>query len=607
MTLNIVAHDRYNSVTQAIYADTRRGIIESDDESAEERQFNVRLDEIFSIDSEKIHEVFDQKVRNDTRHQKRSTTNPPLPDSTWYMLEVEIRCTDLRDSKQLLRMLEAHSEPRSHDNLTHEKATLLAIWRELPECPPPGSVLSLMRQACPFDCDYDVELSMGWTRKHETPLEAYSKARRSALTPDQNQLPTPSASDESEKATKRYAITYVFMNQRYHVMENLKCPLCATESNQRALREHSSFERLHTHLLLLHDHFQPQIESQSDIESDSETSTIRKTVHLWLSDKPVERSNRLIEDGDEEIWVAPARPFDQKAYLRGEDTWTGHPKAKPPGKQGRSQVQEGRKQPANSSARQSAAVQPRPSISEIKDITDLRKIKYRLPKVPGIRFYRTVSKRPFESDEEVSESDDDVDESWLRARLQDDMTSLLLSDGGRDFYQDWNHAANEEKFSADKLTREGVVRFARKFQDKFRSEEYREEFSKFVTRLKDHGVIDHEVLAYCEEKAREMSHGLGRMRKGGESRAKTAQGGDQDQVGKTCTCGKSVPSARGAIICHDNVRGLSEYPLSNELDADLTSQRCSRVHFHMACVGLTYRPESWRCSDCCALDDSGEV
>ncbi|KAM0713673.1 hypothetical protein Q7P37_010635 [Cladosporium fusiforme] len=557
------------------HVDTRKAVVESREATAKDRCFEVHLVEPFLIEVEKIYVTVD-KGSNGTYRWKHT-----IP--THYRLDVEIKCEDFDDSIQILDLLHGDASQKNQ-NASGKNATLRATWNGLPECPSPGTLLPLRcgRHNDTIEFQYGVELSMGWSRKQDSPLAAYTKARRSACASEQEQLPTPSASDGSEKATKMHVITYVFMNERYHVMESLKCPLCAGETSARARYEYPSFDRLHWHLLTWHEHFQPQVEDEAKLSS----MAVHKTVHLWLSDKLAERSIQLVEAGDEEQWIAPNRPFDQKAYLRGEDTWTRHPKIRPQGRHGSKPARSllSAKRPPTSGTGESRTMHNkiRQPPHEVSDIIELPKAKWRVPRVPGIRFYRTVSKRPFEEDEAVSESDEDVDETWLRDRLRDDMSSLNLSKGSEDFFRDWNFVANDENFSADMLTREGVVRFTRQFQENLRDDAYRQEFMRFLTRLRTHGVIDADVFDYCNERAQQAREDLEQA--SGDDHGLESRCDEHDERSraamKTCTCGEPVLSARSGIICHDN--------------------RCSRVHFHMKCVKLKHRPESWRCDECCA-------
>lgn len=521
-------------------------MIESKEATGKDRSFEIHLDDPFSIEVEKIYVTIDRGGNGVYRWKHTIPSH--------YQLDVEIKCQDFEDSVQLLELLYGDSAQRKQ-NLSGKDATLRATWDDLPECPPPGTLLPLQRRRHDdaVDSQYGLELSMGWSRKQDSPLAAYTKSRRECAL-EQEQLPTPSASDASEKATKNHVITYVFMNERYHVMESLKCPLCADEPSARGRYEYPSFDRLHWHLLTWHEHFQPQVED----EERPASTAVRKTVHLWLSDKLAERASKPVNDGDEEIWIAPNRPFDQKAYLKGEDTWTGHPKLRPPGrhglKPGRSMAA-AKRHPESGLLDSSVNKKIRRPAHDVSDILEAPRAKWRVPKVPGIRFYRTVSKRPFEEGEDVSESDEDVDESWLRARLRDDMSTLKLNKGSEDFFRDWNSVANEEDFSADVLTREGVVRFTRLFQRRLGDAEYREEFMRFLTRLKSHGVIDSEVFDYCSERAQMAGEVSDQMIDGSHGLTTKASNNPSQNAGKrkTCICGEPVLSARGGIICHDSV------------------------------------------------------
>jgi hypothetical protein len=596
---------------ERIYVDTRSGTIECRAALTKDRVFNVTLENPFSIEVENIY-ITVEKGNSDSYRWKRT-----IP--AHCQLNVEIKCLNHCDAVHLLGLMEKKSASKYRGHLTEEDATLRATWKDLPECPPAGKLLSLARTNGSeelINMRFGVEVSMGWSRKKDTPLAIHAKARRAALVPDEVQLPTPSTSDVSENATmrdavtsealepatKRYIITYIFMNKRFHKMKDLRCPLCATASSSRAQHEFRSFDRLHIHLVLWHDHFQPRVgRGAYDHPEPHGVATEEYTVHLSLSSAATEKISQPKYPGDEDHWIAPERPFDEKAYLKGEGTWTGQVKQAE-----RPQLAAAKKQPSNGPG----TIKPRPTISEIRDVPRIVKEKWPLPIVPGVRFYRTKSKRPFEADEEISESDDSVDESWLQEHKRDDISSLPISAGGKEFYEDWNLAATEDDFPADFFIRECLVRFTRKFRGKMWNNEYHSEFTKMVNRLHDLGLIDGEVRDHCTDRRRLVSGGAdlpvnGRHMHATESNGRRnamAPASDKyrEQGGRTCSCGLPVASARAAVTCHNLVSICLLFLLRVLILIWL--QRCSRVQYHMACVGLTRRSEDWQCPDCCDVE-----
>jgi hypothetical protein len=532
---------------ERIHVDTRCGTIESSTAITKQRVFDITLEEPFSTEVEKIY-VTKERGNNGNCRWKR--TFPAR-----YQLNVEVKCLHQNDATHLLGLLEKKSASKYRGSLTDEDATLRATWYDLPECPPAGKLLTMTRTDGPehtVNMKFGVEMSMGWSRKKDSPLALYGKIRRAALVPDEVQLPTPSASDESETPTMQYVVTYIFMDERYHKMKDLRCPLCATASSARARHEFSSFDRLHTHITLWHDHFQPRagMTGGSNILG---VQTREYTVHLSLSGTLTEKTSQPRYEGDEDHWIAPERPFDEKAYLKGEDTWMGHVKQAE-----RPQLTATKKQ----SSTGPGTSKPRPALSEIADIPEMPKMKWPLPKVPRVRFYRTKSKRPFEADEEISESDESVDESWLQAHKRDDMNSLPISAGGKEFYQDWNLAAAKDDFPADLYARECLVRFARKFGGKMWHDEYYAEFAKTVTRLHVLKLIDDETNGHCTDRRRLVSGApdlpvdgqhLHASQGTSNGRRNATSNGSGVQGGKSCSCGLPVASARAAITCHNIV------------------------------------------------------
>jgi hypothetical protein len=534
---------------ERIHVDTRCGTIESSTATTKQRVFDICLEDPFSIEVEKIY-VTIERGNNGTYRWKRT-----IP--AHCQLNVEIKCLHHSDAVHLLGLMEKKSASKYRGSLTEEDATLRATWYELPECPPAGKLLAMTRTDGPessIKMKFGVELSMGWSRKKDSPLAAFAKQRRAALVPDQIQLPTPSASDESENIPKQqYIVTWIFMNSRFHKMKSLKCPLCATAPSARAQHEFSSFDRLHTHVMMWHDHFQPRVELTG--YDNTGVATRRYTIHLSLSTAPTEKMTQPKYKGEEDHWIAPEVPFDEQAYLRGEDTWTGH--VRKVERADRPQISAAKKQPSSGSG--SIKPKVRPVLSDIKDLPDLPKTKWPLPKVPRVRFYRTKSKRPFEPDENISESDESVDENWLQAHKRDEMISLPISAGGSDFYQDWNRAATEDDFPADLFTRECLVRFTRNHRGKMWDDEYYAEFIKTVNRLHELKLIDSEVQSYCSDR-RSLVSGVPEKAVNGRysqtdrnGKQRATSNGQSGEAAKTCSCGSPVMSARGVVTCDDIV------------------------------------------------------
>lgn len=580
VTLMFIDSGKDMNRQERIHVDTRCGTIESSTAPTKQRVFDICLEDPFSIEVEKIY-VTIERGTNGTYRWKRT-----IP--AHYQLNVEIKCLHHTDAVHLLGLMEKKSASKYRGSLTEEDATLRATWYDLPECPPAGKLLAMTRTDGPensIKMKFGLELSMGWSRKKDSPLAEFTKQRRAALVPDQIQLPTPSASDESENTPKQqYIITWVFMNSRVHNMKTLKCPLCATAPSARAQHEFSSFDRLHTHVMMWHDHFQPRVEMIGyDHTGDPPGVTTKHyTIHISLATAPTEKMTQPKWDMDEDHWIAPEVPFDEQAYLRGEDTWTGH--VRKVEKAERPQISAAKKQPSTGSTATKPRV--RPALSEINDLPDLPKTKWPLPKVPRVRFYRTKSKRPFEPDENISESDESVDESWLRAHKRDDMASLPISAGGKEFYQDWNRAATEDDFPADLFTRECLVRFTRKHRGKMWDDEYYAEFIKTVNRLHGLKLIDSEVQKYCNDRRSLVSDVPERAVNGRRSHMVESNRNGKQRVAsseapsKTCSCGSPVMSARGAVACHDIVSiSFLVFGLNYSLLTSLTALLASAVSY----------------------------
>lgn len=562
-----------------IHTDTISGQVHEVKHSESARYFEVRLDERFIIPVEKVYVPVDAGRTGRDVAWRRSVP-------AQYELMVEIKCQDLEDSASFLALVEDKLPSDYHDSLAGKEGVLTAKWKELPNCPTSDDLLELTRMQGHkrlTDFDYGMAVSVGWSRKRDSPLVRYNRLRQHASKGYQDQLPTPSASEGSDRHGPQHFVKYTFQafEERYHIVQGLSCPIC---SAIRTTPEYPSFARLQLHLLTWHDHFRPEVVEE---EKSDDSTDFHHTVHLWPAERPTDVAHELSE-GEENVWVAPREAFDQAAYLNDQDKWTGHkqPKAikKPATKRSRGPDPDAAK--AQETAFRDPAVRPKKRTSKEMhrsigtDCLNPQRQKYRVPTVPGVRFYRTVSKRPFEPDEEVEESDDELDESWLTQRLHDDLGSLKLPLGQQEFLEDFNKFVSTGAFAADVLAPAGIIRFTKQHRHKGGNEDWRAAYKWRVQRLLQHRIISRDDAKVCMHLIKERDGGLSAEKTGGgsveEAGRRAVPGGDTPR--DTCVCGKRAGSAHGTIMC----------------DGD----DCVRLRFHLHCVKLEQRVDGWLCPDC---------
>ena len=473
-----VAVREKESSKRAIYVESRHATVSQRQEAnAEHGHFEITLAEPFLIEVSKLFVAIETGT-NGFRHWRRTVT-------TCYNLEISVQCRDSDESADFLSELEGQPRAR-YEQIPGLEGILRASWDELPKCPASdqGLILKRTRGHSLISLDYRMELSMGWSRKRDSPLQRHNKAF--LQTSDQNrQLMTPS-SEDAEKATK-YVITYKFsegLNTRVKKVEGLRCPLCKEQP--------TSFPRLLLHCSTFHDHFRFEVDL-TEPDSGPDRAVISKTVLLSISPQQYEKATR--EDSDERCnWVAPRRPFDLRAHLAGDHSWTGHAKAKKSGRRGRQTAGPVKDTQPVSAPR---PVISRPTPEQVPHLPFTGHKKHRVPDVPGVRFYHGLSKKAIEPGEMVADSDGSVDEFWMADIERQALKELDIHGAAQEFSIAFNRHLAREQSTSSVLVKEAIVRFTRLHRRELRDVEWQRAFRRKLEQLLGVGVIDRGTVTYC--------------------------------------------------------------------------------------------------------------
>ncbi|OQN99545.1 hypothetical protein B0A48_14687 [Cryoendolithus antarcticus] len=535
-----------------IYVETKTGTIESSGIGSSPRHFDVTLEKPIHIEVEQLYTAIDTGKVGVNRW-KRSI---PLD----YELRVEIKCQDLSGTMDFLDLLEGRRPTADQLGRSDKEGVVKLNWSSFPECPPANKLLPLKRKQNhkSLDLKYGAELSMGWLSQQDTPLERYNRLVREYKVKT-SRPPTPVTSDRMEITPPDHVITYVYQ-QAQHVCKHLRCPLCAVPGMPGVA--HTDFDRLHMHLLLHHGHFHFEIEyskvSPSLVEKIIILSATARTREIFREPSP----------GDEETWIAPSGPFDEKAYLAGKDTWTNH-----------QQPQKGTTKAMKANGRKSAnaspskpgklAATPQHQMNGVVPPTPATKL-HPVPEVPGIRFYASISKCPLNPGSLLpSPNSSSINLTWLSQRLHDDISNLPISDATKEFWKAWNAHLDSENLCGETYLAGSLERFKQKWRTETAGR-WRDDFIEFVLRLGKHGIVGQEA---SDALLNGIANGVPNRKDDDAPKCQTngvltnghhaKPASKKPPATRTCTCGKPVTSNRGVIICADT--------------------RCRRVHFHKDC------------------------
>ncbi|KKY16228.1 putative polycomb protein vefs-box [Phaeomoniella chlamydospora] len=208
-----------------------------------------------------------------------------------------------------------------------------------------------------------------------------------------------------------------------------------------------------------------------------------------------ERASDHVKDPREMVWTAPKRPLDVDAYLNGDSRWLGGPLKK---RKVVKPISE-RTKPTNLLA---------PPIfrlpSQVPDLKPPNRTRNPVPE-PKVSqptpFYASISHQVFEQGEECSESDDEIDQSWLKqkhtAKLQEQRHGWFENDIQRRLRIAFDSHLIDERLPNTRYVSDAFVRFLRKQEDAhwLWTEEGEVEILKLCSEMFEDRVMNEEVFA----------------------------------------------------------------------------------------------------------------
>lgn len=392
-----------------------------------------------------------------------------------YMLTVNILFPNHEDMDMVVPILnnKRHAFPSKFGKI-------YAKLRKLPLCPADGQCAPMLMTlgGKAYDLDYEMEVDAGWETSKETALQAYNRTLSCVRG---LQLPSPISEPATPAiSTKVIRLAYTFKDQvrpKAIVLEGCLCLFCNR-------REYHSLDRLHHHFKTDHDMFTFKLDKAATNCAITEVG-----IEVDISDKYSDlRASNNVPDLREVSWVAPRRPFDLKAYLKGDNSWEEnglglkrkhHHISKP------DPLPQGSVQPKKPSA--------------VRDMPRVEKRRYRVPKAPnGLRFFRTESKRPLEENEWLSESDDGISDDWLKLQRNLMTKGAETSMAAKIFMMKWDDYMQDEQLSGDTHAGDAVVRFARKYRAWLKTQDdIGNEFLRKTSELHRDSIICEEVFQAC--------------------------------------------------------------------------------------------------------------
>ncbi|KAL1795498.1 hypothetical protein ACET3X_005722 [Alternaria dauci] len=196
--------------------------------------------------------------------------------------------------------------------------------------------------------------------------------------------------------------------------------------------------------------------------------------------------------------LAPPQPFDRRQYLAGNDEFERAARIEKP-------TRHAKPKPATGGSKLGLGSRPRKPPDQVQSRPRREKKRFVVPNAPkGITFFRSISKRPLQPGEVISESDDELDEGWMYCRKHVEIDKTKLSDASKRFLKLYDDFMREENLQSEMHVEESIVRFARECGPQLlHDDEVYREFRKKLDELLEEDIISkevHEALKIVENK-----------------------------------------------------------------------------------------------------------
>ncbi|KAK9264650.1 hypothetical protein V1519DRAFT_98236 [Lipomyces tetrasporus] len=421
---------------------------------------------------------------------------------------------------------DAETSDSAHDTLIE----LRAEWEfTLLSCPESGHVVQLQlyknrkAQEVKSGSEIGVEIDMGWSvpsakgnlkPKEEGKLDCELAVKVNGHVPSHGEgrevrdlstgrLSTPTSDRELRGegiVETRYHFATGVNKFRTYTLSGFGCPWCCD-------KDYHTCERLQFHFMTCHELFSFRLDQRQPLMMD---------VYITLTGEFLyERASTKVPDMRILQWLRPKSRFRLLDYLQGNSSWLQEGAAalamQMPMNPFASAVLESR---TRSHARQSSISSSTPGIDEsvrfsmvsatqgydVDTVPELPPKARRVFPVPdaGVELYTTKSKRLLKPGEEMSESEDDNDDSWLVHKHEetiDDFEDVTSSE--KRFIKAWDRHIFEERPSSYRNVSDSLARFCRKNRGLLSDRSFLIELWKHCLNLVDCGIIEPACFYSC--------------------------------------------------------------------------------------------------------------
>ena len=182
--------------------------------------------------------------------------------------------------------------------------------------------------------------------------------------------------------------------------------------------------------------------------------------------------------------------------------------------------------------------------------------KHRIPRAPepGMKFFRTILRRPLEEGEMLSDSDMDIDETWLTLQHNetlDDLDNVTLSE--KEFMKKFDEHFQAEQLCSNRYVGDALLRFTNANKPWLGQKDMRREFARKAAALRMDDIVTEKVVTECLD----IIHGPNFI-EFRPTQTTTVQSSAMglSEWSRGCLCGEPISDMKEIVICANNVRVL---------------------------------------------------
>jgi hypothetical protein len=401
--------------------------------------------------------TFEEMTRNYAYTDVKST----------YRMRLTINFSSMTDAAEFNK----HLRPDHAKRTISKQAS--AVWDDILKVPKGKVILPLEDQQGPLHLGLEVAMYKICAQDTPALIEHNRRLRSEVLC---KKHPTP-------QRETRYELTFVYGDKTV-IYTKITCPHCLDR------RKPADIDALRLHLDLWHDHLSYRVVNHEIDATGVQRWKFECEIATYKTDQ---RASDKAEEPFDVLVIPRQVPFDRRAYL--DDSNDDYQRTARLDKSVKSTSERGLRTTTDAPL----SIFKRKPPSEIQPRAAVPKKKYLVPKAPdGIRFFRVVSKRPLNEGEYVSESDDDIDETWIQQRKAAEKERYSAwSKSRRVFLTAFDLFMYEEGLYSDVHAEAALIRFAQCKSTWLWQNQVCSEFKAKIDELRDDGIVSQAAHSTC--------------------------------------------------------------------------------------------------------------